>query len=370
MSSDRLRRRVAREAARLLYDREEAEYHRAKRKAARRVLGPSPSWAGIPSKREISEQMQALARSEEACRRQRQICAMRAEALRLMQALREYQPRLIGPLVAGDLPPDGSIELQVFAATLAEVAAALEQQGWSFHKEPADKPGLDSRLLLGRLILHGGFPCQLLCFPPECVYQPLTNPITNRPTERLTITELEALLAGQGGHGDDPRPTNVGPCHADRFYVYQMLLAPLEEIHENLAAHPEGDLLYHSLQVFELARQHRPYDEELLLAALLHDVGKAIDPKQHESAAIEALAGWITPRTAWLIEQHTAALALRAGKLGARARRRLEECEDYEELMLLAECDQAGRQPGVATPDLSEALAYIRQLSQACDEGE
>jgi len=34
--------------------------------------------------------------------------------------------------------------------------------------------------------------------------------------------------------------------------------------------HPEGDALYHSLQVFELAREARPYDEEFLLAALLH----------------------------------------------------------------------------------------------------
>ena len=60
-----------------------------------------------------------------------------------------------------------------------------------------------------------------------------------------------------------------------------MLLQPLEGVKQSPKHHPEGDALYHSLQVFELARDERPYDEEFLLAALLHDVGKAIDPADH-----------------------------------------------------------------------------------------
>ena len=74
--------------------------------------------------------------------------------------------------------------------------------------------------------------------------------------------------------------------HVDRFAIYRMRLAPLESVKQNPRYHPEGDALYHSLQVFELARAERPYDEEFLLAALLHDVGKAIDPADHVTAAI------------------------------------------------------------------------------------
>ena len=40
--------------------------------------------------------------------------------------------------------------------------------------------------------------------------------------------------------------------------------------------HPKGDALYHSLQVYDLACDEMPYDEEFLLAALLHDVGKGL----------------------------------------------------------------------------------------------
>ena len=50
------------------------------------------------------------------------------------------------------------------------------------------------------------------------------------------------------------------------------------------------------------------------------------------------------------------------GSLGARARRRLERSEHFEELVLLGECDRAGRQAGVVAPELNEALEYLREL--------
>ncbi len=153
----------------------------------------------------------------------------------------------------------------------------------------------------------------------------------------------------------------------NRFDVYRALLLPLEKVMQKPQYHPEGDALYHSLQVFDLARDELPYDEEFLLAALLHDVGKGIDPQDHIGAALAELDGHITPRTAWLIEHHSEAAALRDGTLGARSRRRLEEAESYEELMLLAQCDRAGRQVGVPTSDVEEALDYLRELDQSCE---
>ena len=79
--------------------------------------------------------------------------------------------------------------------------------------------------------------------------------------------------------------------HLDRFAIYRMRLLPLEAVKQNPRYHPEGDALYHSLQVFEHAREARPYDEEFLLAALLHDVGKAIDPSEHVGAGVEVCEG-------------------------------------------------------------------------------
>jgi hypothetical protein len=159
-----------------------------------------------------------------------------------------------------------------------------------------------------------------------------------------------------------------GDRRIGRFQHYALLLEPLEKLSEGRRDRPEGDVLYHSLQVFELARAQQPYDEEFLLAALLHDVGKAIDPREHAAAACQALEGFITPRTAWLVEHHSEALALANHTLGARCRRRLQASEDFEELMLLARCDREGHGAGVAVPDVHEALAYLRELARTCGE--
>lgn len=153
----------------------------------------------------------------------------------------------------------------------------------------------------------------------------------------------------------------------DRFARYQMLLVPLEGVKLNTQEHPEGDALYHSLQVFDLVRDAVPYDEELQLAALLHEVGRAIEPRDHLKAALESLDGYITERTAWLIEHHLEAAALRDGTLGARSRKRLEASPDFDDLMLLDKCDRQGRVRGAEVPEIEEAIAQLRELAADCE---
>ena len=46
--------------------------------------------------------------------------------------------------------------------------------------------------------------------------------------------------------------------HLDRFAVYRMRLVPLEAVKQNPKFHPEGDVLYHSLQVFHLRARRGP----------------------------------------------------------------------------------------------------------------
>ena len=104
--------------------------------------------------------------------------------------------------------------------------------------------------------------------------------------------------------------------------------------------------------------------EEFLLAALLHDVGKGIDPYDHVVAGLQALDGLITERTAFLIENHMLALEYKAGTLGFKARKKLEASAEFDDLMLLRDLDNRGRIPGVTVPTVDEALEFLKQLER------
>ncbi len=180
------------------------------------------------------------------------------------------------------------------------------------------------------------------------------------PTDFEIRQSLQHLVAGDGEVKADADPN----AENRRYHFFLSLLLPLDRVRQDRVHHPEGDVLYHSLQVFELAREHFPWDEEFLLAALLHDVGKGIDPMDHVTAGLSVLNGYISERTRWLIENHGLAHRVRNGTAGVRAKRRLSNSEDNEALDTLAACDREGRMPGRVVCSAEEAIEYIRQLEE------
>jgi hypothetical protein len=128
--------------------------------------------------------------------------------------------------------------------------------------------------------------------------------------------------------------------------------------------------LEHALQVFDLVHGERPFDEELLTAALVHEVGRPIDRGNHVAAGLAALGDSITPRTRWLVESLEAARAHGDRTLGHRARQRLEAHPDFEDVLLLATADRRARVRGYAAPSLAEAIAILRALEDEADAGD
>jgi predicted HD phosphohydrolase/predicted nucleotidyltransferase len=363
MSPSKIRRQIAWEAARLMYERRVSEYYRAKMKAAQHVCRGWVKPVDLPSNAEIRDEIQAFARMHEGDTRTLNLREMRLEALRLMKILNRYRPRLIGSVLTGHVRQGSDIDLHVFSDSVEGVTGALDAEGIVYDVERKLVRKHGEERMYTHIHVRDRFPVEMTLYPADTVHFVPKSSITGKAIERASIAELEQLLSEQYPEMDLGAAMQQIEEKVDRFQVYEALLLPLENVKQNLKYHPEGEALYHSLQVFDRARDELPYDEEFLLAALLHDVGKAIDPADHVAAGLEALEGFITPRTRWLIEHHMDAHAILDGTLGARAKRRLQADESYEELLLLSRCDRAGRQRGVQASELEEALEYVRELS-------
>lgn len=351
-----------------MYQRFETEYFTAKRKAARQ-LGVEYRYrpADLPSNREIRDQIQAMARMHEGEKRLGHLRDMRIEALRLMRKLTRFRPRLIGSVWTGHVRHGSDIDIHIFADSQAIVTDTLDELALPYEVERKRIVKFGEERVFTHIHVNDRYPYELTLYPEDKAHYVFKSSITGQAIERASIAELEAFLRAEDPDLDLDREVERVEDHVDRFELYRLLLLPLEGVKQNPRYHPEGDALYHSLQVFELARQERSYDEEFLLAALLHDVGKAIDPADHVLAGLQALEGTITERTETLIAHHMDALAYMNGTLGARKRVRLQQSDDFEDLMLLRELDSRGRQPGAVVCEVSEALEYIRQMADEDD---
>ena len=364
MSNEKLRRQITYEAARLMYIRQESEYYRAKMKAARQICQGWVKPADLPSNREIRDEIQTFARLHEGNRRTASLQEMRVEALRVMRILRAFRPRLIGSTLTGHVRQGSDIDIHAFADNVEGVAGALEAEGLVFDVEHKRVQKHGEERIFTHIHVQDRFPIEITLYAGNMANYGFKSSVTGKTIERASIAELEQLLVTEYPELDLEEAVLDAEQKVDRFQIYQMLLLPLENVKQDPKWHPEGDALYHSLQVYDLARDAQPYDEEFQLAALLHDVGKAIDSHDHVAAGLEALADHITPRTGWLIAHHMEAGALREGTLGARARKRLEASEDFDELMVLCDCDRQGRKSGVDVPEVEEALQQIRELAR------
>lgn len=170
-------------------------------------------------------------------------------------------------------------------------------------------------------------------------------------------SEFDALDADD--FGDDDLFDDDHEDDEAFFAALEVLLEPLAKVRLDSLDHPEGDALYHTLQVFKLGRDLRPYDEDFLLACLLHDIGWAVNPRYPRESALDILAPLVSERVLFLLNQLPAAWQyLRSGY----APKSLRKSPDFEEAILLARCDRDGRVPGEAVDELSDVIDYLRTL--------
>src|SRR5690554_6697019 len=111
--SDQLRGAVAQEAARLMAEHGIQDYLVAKRKAAERygvVEG-----ALLPRNTEIEAALMAYQRLFGGARHGSRLQEQRRVALEAMQLLEQFEPRLVGPVLAGTATGHADVQLHLFS---------------------------------------------------------------------------------------------------------------------------------------------------------------------------------------------------------------------------------------------------------------
>uniref|UniRef100_A0A6M3ITL5 Putative HD domain-containing protein n=1 Tax=viral metagenome TaxID=1070528 RepID=A0A6M3ITL5_9ZZZZ len=125
------------------------------------------------------------------------------------------------------------------------------------------------------------------------------------------------------------------------------LLESTRGVEQDIKRHPEIYVFEHSLQVLKQAFRES-VDTDLILAAMLHDIGKKENSKGHEKVAVEWLNGLVSVKTLWLIEHHMRIWSLILGKMKKLGKvLELSGHPWIPELLLLARWDKSGRDPNM-----------------------
>ena len=156
--------------------------------------------------------------------------------------------------------------------------------------------------------------------------------------------------------------------------------ATLDELFAVLADERPGDVVTaraHALQCAWLLKQQRPFDVELQLAGLVHDVASSLEPRPpgcHAAAGAALVRPLLGPRIAALVAQHVAAkrwlvthdpsyrarlsensrrtLAREGEELSASEREVFEASPEAADSVLLRRADDDAKRPGCIVPPL------------------
>ncbi len=191
---DQLRRALAQEAARIMAEQGIDDFLLAKRKAADRFGVADVSV--LPKNTEIEAALAEHHRLFEGNRHDTALAELRRIALRAMRLLKEFDPRLVGPVLSGSASAHSEINLHLFADSSETVALRLMEQGI-----PHQVAERRLRYLPNRVVGYPAFrfvaghqAIDAVVFPVDGIRQSPASPVDGRPMQRGDEAEIEALL--------------------------------------------------------------------------------------------------------------------------------------------------------------------------------
>jgi len=186
-----IRRKVAREAAVLLYTSQEKEFKQAKLKAAK-ALGTRM----LPSNLEVAVELDQVADEYEGQQRSNRLIQMRKEALIIMQCLGSFNPRLKGSVWRGTTHKNSDIDVTVFSSN-SDVVNKLRRSGFRIAKQERTSKVINGDLeesLHIHVCLPSSNEAEIVVRLPEKMGQEETCEIYGDPVKGLNITQLERVI--------------------------------------------------------------------------------------------------------------------------------------------------------------------------------
>jgi hypothetical protein len=192
--ADQLRRALAQEAARIMSEQGIDDFLLAKRKAADR-LGVGDA-SVLPKNTEIEAALSEYHRLFGANDHPTSLARLRRVALQAMQLLKEFEPRLVGPVLNGTASEHSEINLHLFADQPESVSMRLIENGI-----PYDVAERRLRYEPTRVISYPAYrfvagkqPIDAVVFPIDGIRQSPASPVDGKPMRRGALADVEELL--------------------------------------------------------------------------------------------------------------------------------------------------------------------------------
>jgi len=195
---DKIRRSIAREAARLMYEEGVREYRDAKRKAAK-AFGPEKALSlgsHLPSNAEIHEQLAILVRMHEGDAQPERLRRMRLAALSWLELFEPFRPYLVGSVLTGTVREESDIDLHLFADSPEEVERFLDERDIPYDPETVSiRYGSEIHDYFHLYLEEDGIVIDCTVYEPDERHRRPKSSITGRPMERADAARLRELIA-------------------------------------------------------------------------------------------------------------------------------------------------------------------------------
>jgi hypothetical protein len=188
------RRRIAIEAARLMTESGLRDYGHAKLKAAER-LGIFDE-GSLPANREIEEALREHQRLFHGDAQSQTLHRLREVAREAMRFFRNHEPRLVGAVLEGSADEHSAVCLHLYSDRPDGVTATLRENGIPY-EERSRRLRLDrttTRDFPVLLFSADGTAIDITVLPYDQLRQAPLDRISEKPTQRATLTALEGLI--------------------------------------------------------------------------------------------------------------------------------------------------------------------------------